>query len=290
MKQVIITGDDYGLAVPVNEAIEESHRHGVLTAASLMVGAAAAADGVERARSLPTLRVGLHLVLVEGRPVLPAKQVPGLVNASGEFTTHLVRAGFSFQFRPSVRRQLEAEIRAQFEAFRMTGLPLDHVNAHNHMHLHPLVLRLILKVGREYGLRAVRLPLEPPLLSWRATRAGLGQKLSSSLFLSPWLALMKARLHHAGILTNDQAFGMAESGRMTADRLRTFLSVLPDGVTEIFFHPATRLCPEITRHMPNYHHVEEYRALVDPTIKEALAETGAELISFSDLSRSDRGR
>jgi len=89
MRKLIVTGDDFGLAVPVNEAIEEAHRRGILTTASLMVGAGAAADAVERARQLPTLRVGLHLVLVEGRPVLPPREIPDLVDGRGEFSTRL---------------------------------------------------------------------------------------------------------------------------------------------------------------------------------------------------------
>nr|MDP9121626.1 hopanoid biosynthesis-associated protein HpnK [Acidobacteriota bacterium] len=174
MKRLIVTGDDFGMAVPVNEAIEEAHRHGLLTAASLMVSAAAADDAVRRARRIPTLAVGLHLVLVEGRPTLPPERIPDLVDRNGELATHLVRAGVEFFFRPSVRRQLADEIRAQFQAFRATGLALDHVNAHNHMHLHPTLLALILEIGRDFGLRAVRVPYEPPLASWRAARTGLG--------------------------------------------------------------------------------------------------------------------
>src|SRR2546427_12782693 len=124
MRKLIVTGDDFGLAVPVNEAIEEAHRRGVLTTASLMVGAGAVADAVERARRLRTLRVALHLVLVEGHPVLPPREFPDLVDSRGEFATRLGGAGLNFFFRPGVRRQLEAEIRAQFEAFTKTGLPL----------------------------------------------------------------------------------------------------------------------------------------------------------------------
>src|SRR5262245_54545433 len=113
MRRLIVTADDFGLAVPVNEAIEEAHRKGILTSASLMVAAPGTADAVERARRLPTLRVGLHVVVVEGRPVLDPGDVPDLVDGRGEFSTHLVGAGFRFFFRASVRRQLEAEIRAQ---------------------------------------------------------------------------------------------------------------------------------------------------------------------------------
>jgi len=162
LKRLIVTGDDFGLAVPVNEAVEAAHRKGVLTTASLMVAGAAAADAVERARRLPALRVGLHLVVVKGRPVLPAAEVPDLVDASGALPNRLGRAGFRFFFLPSVRRQLEAEIRAQFRAFRQTGLPLDHASGHAHMHVHPTVCGLTIGIGREFGLRAVRVPTSLP--------------------------------------------------------------------------------------------------------------------------------
>ncbi len=198
MKKLIVTGDDFGLSLAVNEAVEEAHRRGVLSTASLMVGARAVRDAVDRARRLPSLRVGLHLVLVDGAPISPPEAIPDLVDPRGEFSPHLFRAGFNFFFRPGVRKQLEREIRAQFQAFRNTGLPLDHVNCHNHMHLHPTIGGLILKVGREYGLRAMRYPYEPVLPSWRASRKALGRKWVSWLFLWPWLALLKNQLRRPG--------------------------------------------------------------------------------------------
>ncbi len=121
LKRIIITGDDFGLALPVNKAIEEAHLKGILTTASLMVGAKFAGDAAERARKHPSLKVGLHLTLVEGISVLPPQRIPDLVDASGSFPTHLTRAGFKFFFYPGIRKQLEAEIRAQFDAFYKTG-------------------------------------------------------------------------------------------------------------------------------------------------------------------------
>src|SRR6202000_1869358 len=139
---------------------EDAHTHGILTAASLMVSGAAATDALDRARRLPRLRVGLHIVLVEGRATLPAGAVPDLIDARGNFRTDMAAAAANMFFRPKVRRQLEAEIEAQFDAFHATGLPLDHVNTHKHFHLHPTIASTILKVGKRYGLRAMRGPLE----------------------------------------------------------------------------------------------------------------------------------
>ncbi len=144
MKRLIVCADDFGLDPSVNEAVEQAHLHGILSTASLMIGAPAAADAVERARRLPGLRVGLHLTLVDGRPVLPAEEAAALVGDDGRFDPNMARAGVRFFFLPRVRRQLAREIRAQLAAFRATGLTLDHVNAHKHMHLHPTVARLLI--------------------------------------------------------------------------------------------------------------------------------------------------
>lgn len=283
MKRLIVTGDDFGLALPVNEAIEIAHREGILSAASLMVGAGAAADALERAGRLPTLRVGLHLVLVEGRPLLPPERVPDLVDESGEFHEHLVAAGFRFFFLPRVRRQLAAEIRAQFEAFRATGLALDHVNTHHHMHLHPTVLGLILKIGRCFGLGAVRLPREPALTSWQASNRRLAGKAGGALALAPWMALLRARLRRADIRSNDRIFGRGDSGTMDEATVLQLLAALPDGVTEMYFHVATRRCPELERAMVDDGPERELAALTSPRVREALEGLGVRPIGFGDL-------
>jgi hopanoid biosynthesis associated protein HpnK len=250
-----------------------------------MVGAAAAEDAVARARTMPSLKVGLHVVVACGRPVLRSEQIPELVGPDGLLRTKLLRAGLSFFFRLSVRRQLENEIRAQFEAFSRTGLVLDHVNAHKHMHLHPTVLTLILKIGREFGIRAVRLPYEPLLTSWRASRDGFLRRLCSGAFLAPWIFLMKWRLGRAGIGCNDYIFGLTDSGRMDADRVRRFAESLPDGVSEIYCHPATGRWADMERSVEHYQFKRELEALVSPYVAEALHRSGVQLIALSALTR-----
>ncbi len=285
-KKVIFTGDDFGLALPVNEAIVTAHHSGLLTTASLMVGETFTRDAIERARRHPSLKVGLHLTLVEGRPISEPGKIPDLVDANGVFSSRLARAGFKYFFYPGIRKQLETEIRAQFEAFHQTGFALDHVNAHNHMHFHPTVLQLILKVGQEYGLKAIRLPNEPPIRSWKAARKSLGSRLSSWIFLYPWMSIMKRLLRQARVLHNDYLFGMADSGSMTLDLALRFLRHLPAGVTEFCFHPATQRSVEIDRTMPLYRHQDELKALTSELLAASLREAGVQRISFSDLGWS----
>lgn len=283
MQKLIITGDDFGLAVPVNEAIEEAHRNGILTSASLMVAAGAAKDAVARAKRLGSLKVGLHLVLVDGPAVLPKWSIPDLVNEQGEFLPDPLLVGLRYFFESDLRPQLEAEIRAQFQAFRDTGLPLDHVDGHNHLHLHPTVLGLILKIGREFGLRAMRLPYEPPLPSWRASGRGLLRKITGWMLLFPWIVLLKARLKLAGIRCNDFVFGLNDTGHLHRELLLRILRELPDGVTEIYCHPATRRCAELDRTMPGYLHEQELEALTSLAVKQAVATSGFQRVAFGEL-------
>ena len=282
VKRLIVTADDFGLHPAVNRAVERAAREGVLTAASLMVGAPAAADAVRRARELPKLAVGLHLVLADGCSVLPAASVPALVDAQGRFGNNMVRDGVRFFALPAVRRQLEAEIRAQFQAFADTGLTLDHVNAHKHFHLHPTLLQMLLRIGGEFGMAAVRLPREP---AWAARRAG-GAIAGTTVagLLSPWLAIMRHRLRAAGITHNDHVFGMSDSGAMDEARLLQILARLPEGVTEIYLHPAEETGAPITPGMSGYRHADELAALLSPRVRAAVAACGATTGGFRDLS------
>ena len=276
MKSLVITADDFGASVQVNDAVEQAHKRGVLTAASLMVAAPGAVDAVKRARRLPKLGVGLHVVLVEGRPALPAVQVPDLVGADGLFRTDMVRAGATMFFDRAARRQLEAEITAQFEAFAATGLPLDHVNAHKHFHLHPTIAGLILKIGARFGLRAARLPIEP--------RGVLAQvepgRYPAQPVVDLWAGLACRRFRRAGLTVPDQVFGLHWSGALSANRLAGLIGQLPEGLSEIYLHPATGAYPGSA---PGYGYAEELAALVSPAAIEAAAEADIRRGRFMDF-------
>ncbi len=277
LKRLVVTADDFGAAKEVNNAVALAHRHGVLTAASLMVAAPAAAEAVALAKTLPDLGVGLHIVLVDGVPMLPPDQVPDLVDAHGRFRDDMVRAGFAFAFNPAARRQLRAEIAAQFEAFAATGLTLDHVNAHKHFHLHPVVAGLILDIGRAHGLRSVRAPVEPV-----AVLRACGDARAGGNVATPWAKLLRARLRRAGMTVPDAVFGLRWSGHVTAPRLAALIEHLPDGLNEIYLHPATSAAFE--GHGPGYGHAAELAALTDADVRSALVAHGIRTGRFADFA------
>ena len=277
MKNLIITADDFGAANQVNEAVERAHRDGIMTAASLMVAGPAAGDAVRRAKSMPRLRVGLHLVLVEGRPVLPAGAVPDLVEESGHFRTDMARAGAAMFFRPKVRAQLRAEIQAQFAAFAATGLALDHINAHKHFHLHPTIAGLVVEVGKAYGVKGARVPLEP-----QSVLARIEPRKSSAVvaLTAPFARGLARRFRKAGMAAPDAVFGLAWSGAMTPERLKRLIAQLPDGLSEIYTHPATGPYPGSA---PGYQYARELAALTDPGLPDLLAANGIRTGGFGDF-------
>jgi chitin disaccharide deacetylase len=281
MRHLIVTADDFGASMAVNEAVEVAHRTGILTAASLMVTGNAVEDAIIRARHLPTLGVGLHLVLVDGRPILPPRDVPDLIDEQGRFRTNMPRAGASFFFRSHVRAQLAAEIEAQFAAFHATGLPLDHFNAHKHFHLHPTIAGLILSIGRRYGLSAARAPVEPVELLSRVepVRQTLAGRIAA-----PYARAVARRFRTAGLAVPDRVLGLVWSGHMTKTRLRGLIDRLPPGVTEIYCHPATEDVYDGSA--PGYAYRAELAALVDPGVKAAAMQQHIHLVRFADLPQA----
>ena len=282
-RHLIITADDFGLDLAINEAVEQAYAGGVLTAASLMVGQPAAGDAVERARRLPGLRIGLHVALTGARPVLAPQQLPDLVDAAGRLPADLAGLGWRLAASPRARHQAEQEIGAQFQAFANTGLALDHVNAHQHYHMHPFVLDRILTIGRGFGMRAVRVPFEPLWLARAvpasASRAGRVSALGWALGTG-W---MRRRLLRAGLACNDVLFGLRCSGRLDEATLCDALERLRPGIAEVYLHPATRCGPREQSAGVGPHASEELEALMSPRVRQQLQALNASAGGFSDI-------
>jgi len=281
-RRAIFSADDFGLSLAVNEGIERAHREGLLSTASLMVAGEAAADAVRRAQRMPDLKVGLHLVAIEGPAVLPPSDIAALLDVEGHIPSDQLGLGLRYAFSPRVRAQLAREIAAQFRAFAATGLPLDHANAHKHMHLHPYVGARLMAEGRGHGLRALRIPAEPAaVMTALGARQGIGARA-----LLGWTRLLRRQARRAGLTTNDYAFGIAWSGGMTESRLLRLLPKLPAGLSEIYFHPAAGRDALLDRLMPGYAHEGELAALLSPALRTAVRDQHIESTTYSRVVAS----
>lgn len=280
--RLVITADDFGAAQEINEAVEAAHRFGILRSASLMVNGRAAADAIGRARALPGLHVGLHLALTEAKPVLPPERIPDLVDERGRLRRDLARLGLEIACRPAVRRQLRDEIAAQFDAYAQTGLALDHVDVHQHFHLHPIVARETISMGRQYGMRALRVPAEP---GWLLLRLEGRPSRGTAAFLRPFAAALRRQARRAELASTDAVFGLRWSGAFTPRRMTLLLANLPQGTIEIYTHPAIR--DRFPGAAPGYRYREEFDALRAPAVITALQRCGFALGGYGQLTAAD---
>ncbi len=284
-RELIFTADDFGLNESVNEAVELAHRKGVLGCASLMVTAGSLSDAIRRARRHPALAVGLHLVLSNGPALTDKEDIPQLVDDNGYLPENMVIAGLRYFISRKLRNQLAHEIRAQFRAFTATGLQLDHVNVHKHFHFHPTLLNLILCIGRDYGMRSIRLPDEP-LIGCLTVCPGSAfrSRLQPSLLL-PLTHWMRRKINHAHLFHNDYIIGLTASGKMSADLILELLPRLPVGIGEVYFHPSIEPNFFPVRETNATHPNSELAALLDPRIPLALNHWNIRQTTFHDAAR-----
>jgi hopanoid biosynthesis associated protein HpnK len=283
-RRLIVSADDFGLSPGVNAGIIRAHRDGILSDASLMVNGAAVDEAVELARATPTLSVGLHLVLVQGRATTPPREISGLVDAAGMFRNNSVAVGVRYFFTPGVRAQLEREICAQLEKYLRTGLTLSHVDGHLNIHMHPTMLGILVRVAERYGIRAMRLPREPLGVSLRLDGRSRLRKTVEAVIFRALAAFAMPRLQAHGIRYPDQMFGLHQSGHVTEPYLLGILDALSPGVTEIYSH-ASLIDAEAHRWRPaDYESEAELAALTSPRVRAALSEKQITLTSYCALS------
>ena len=270
-RRLIVNADDFGLSPSVNAAVIRAHRDGILTTASLMVNEPACAEAVTLAQANPKLGVGLHLTLLLGHSALPPEKIPGLVNAQHQFSGSPVGVGLNYFFKTGLREQLRAEIHAQFEKFHATGLPLDHVNGHLHLHLHPVVFNILMADAEQLRIRHLRLTRDC-LARSRRMATGRWFYRTSHAAIYEWLS-SRARepLRRQGIRHAQITFGLLQDSRVDEAYVLKLLPELPPGDSELYSHPS----------LDKFKH--EFEALVSPRVRAEVNRLGIELIRYQDL-------
>lgn len=272
-RRLIFNADDFGRSASINAAVRRAHQEGLLTSASLMVTGEATAEAVEVARENPALGVGLHLTLVCGRSVLGPSEIPDLVDADGRFLDDAPRAGLRYWARPGLRGQLRREIAAQVARFRETGLVLDHLNGHLHLHLHPVVNALLCENASIWGIERARLTRESLALSLGTMSGRWRYRLGHALVFSLLARAAGRRWDRLGIRHAQGVIGLLADGRVDEGYLLRVLPRLPPGDFEVFSHPS----------MDRFRH--EMEALASPRVRARVEALGFERIRYQDLGR-----
>ena len=271
VRRLIVNADDFGRSHSINEAVVRAHREGILTSASLMVSETGFDEAVKLAKENPKLGVGLHLTLLQGHSALSPEKISGLVNSRGEFSDNPIGVGLSYFFKHSLREQLRTEIHAQFEKFRTTGLSLDHVNGHLHLHLHPTVFRILTDNSEKLGIHHLRLTRDCLSRSRKISHGHWFYRISHAVIFEFLSSRTRKTLKQKNIRHAQITFGLLQNAQVDEDYILKLLPELPLGNSELYSHPS----------LDKFKH--EFDALVSPRVKEEIKKLGIELIRYQDL-------
>jgi len=280
---VIINGDDFGNSSGVNQAIIKAHEQGVLTSTSLMITGEAAQEAIALARTHPNLAVGLHLVLVCGRAVLPPDQIPHLVDSKGNFPDSALLAGLRYQFHPAAREELRREICAQLTKFRESALSLSHVDGHLHLHMHPVVLGILVELAQEFDIQVIRLPSEELGMTLKLDRRGLLNKLIWSGVFGRLRRYGEGLLTSQGISFAQRVYGLLQTGNMTEEYLLGLIPQIRADLVEIYSHPALVNIGEPLNDSLGAGEAE-LAALLSKQVQDVLIANGFELTNYVKAS------
>lgn len=271
-KKVIINADDLGISPGVNRGIVETHLNGILNSASLMVNARYAEDAIGRVRALPDLKMGLHISLISGKPVSPAKEVPTLIDEKGYFPKRGINLICKLLFNGQrMLRDIAKEIRAQIELMESFGLKIEHIDSHDHIHIFPSIMDLVIPLAKEFKIPRIRYANQRIFVT-----KNLPAILKSNL-LSFLSSFSKARLVNSGIPFCEYSWGIAESGNLDEKALTKIIHSLGEGTNEVVCHPGY-VDKELLDIFPVvYHWEEELRALTSPRVKALIRDYGIEL-------------
>ena len=270
-KRLVVNADDFGFTPDVNRGIVAAHRHGILTATTLMANGDAFEDAVRLAKENPTLDTGCHLVLIGGRSLLaPYAALPASA-------PQLVRALATRRIR--VYDELAAQVRKILSA----GLEATHLDTHKHTHLAPPVLDAVARIAEEFQIRWVRRPFDLPITALRGGVPWLKRATSGGL------GVLRGRFHRVlarhGCRTTDHFAGFQITGRFRTAELVQLIRELPEGITEFMCHPG--YCGEDLRNARTRlkeSRQRELEALVDPATRAALDEAEVELVNYRMLN------
>ena len=277
MSYLIINADDFGFSQGVNAAIIQAHEEGILTSTSLMVSGDAAQEAIALAKNHPHLAVGLHLVLVCGKSVLPPAQIPHLVDSQGNFSDNPTQAGLNYQFNQATRAELRLEIAAQLEKFRNSGLNLAHVDGHLHLHVHPVILNILTELAPEFNIKFMRLPSEELSKNLKIDQRNLFTKIIWSLVFGQLRRYGESLLKAHHIKFADRVYGLLQTGDMSEKYLLSLIPQIEAELVEIYSHP------DLVNTEINNGGEVELAGLLSKQVREMLTVKGFELSNYNQL-------
>ena len=271
---LIVNADDYGLTERISTGILRAHREGIVTSTSVLAVGPAWPKVAGWLDDHPSLGVGVHLAAVgEDPPLLSAAEIPTLVDRRG----HLQESYKGLIVRMLAGRvdqaDVEREFTAQLEAVLELGVPIGHLDAHQHLHLWPPVGRVVLDLARRFSIPAVRVPHYRGVVPLAVAVTVLARRLA-------------ARARRLGLRYPEDGTGIEVAGKLDDERLRAMLHRLArhgSPSAELTVHPGEPDDPDRGRYPWGYRWPDELAALTTPAAHDLVSRLGFRLATYAEI-------
>jgi predicted glycoside hydrolase/deacetylase ChbG (UPF0249 family) len=286
MKRLIVNADDAGADEARNAGIFEAIEAGTVTSISILPNGPALEDAVRRIHALDRGRIsfGIHFNLSEGKPLTSGLRL--VAGADGCFLgKKSTQRLFTKRGDPKLADEIGRELDAQIAALRNAGVPIDHLDGHQHVHIFPAVVDLAIEKAKAHRIPWIRIPAEPE--SEFLSGSLSSQQIDEARFFSGYAEAARLRLYSPGILTTDHFRGLYLKGRLPASHWMEFLEKIPEGLTELMVHPGRAAADSASGPFSGFSTLDremELNALADGRFRQALLKTGVELTPFPEAT------
>ena len=282
MKRLIVNADDLGADEARNAGIFDAIQAGSVTSGSILPNGPALEDAIRKIRSLNFKNVsfGIHLNLSEGRPLSS-----GLRHITGPDGSFLGKAASQrlliHRGDSKLQEEIRKELAAQIQLLQDGGVPIDHMDGHQHIHVFPAVVMLAAEAARTFGIPWMRIPEELPddfSAGWSSAPVK-----DEAWFFSGHAQAARPLFAEMGISATDHFRGLHLKGRLPASLWTEFLEAIPQGLTELMVHPGRAPGHAASGPFSGFStpdREKELEALVDGRFCAALLATGVELTPF----------
>ena len=283
MSKLIVNADDFGLHSAVNAGIIDGHRTGIITSTSLLARGEAFTEAVSMAKENPKLGIGIHIALVGGlKPVCDPTEVPSLVTPEGilpESYIDFIKRIYSGKINYN---ELRKEINAQMAKIIESGLKVTHVDGHQHMHVLPTVLPIVIEQAKSFGINAIRVPDE---LTGFMNYIYSPSRFLGKVGLSTVAANARPTVRNNNMLTTQYFWGMVNGGNIDQKSLMGILKKVNhnSGTHELMVHPGISNSILGKCYNWGYHWEDELQALCSSHTRLYIRQHGIELINYGDL-------
>ncbi len=272
IRKLIVSGDDLGLHEAINRGVLEAHEEGIVTSASIAPCGRAFEHACRLVEKRRKLGLGIHLTLVEERPLLGPDILKTLA-PNGQLPGSYRQLFFGLVKGRIDPEEIELELDAQIQRVMKAGLAISHLDSHQHTHFFPQIRKTLFRLAEHYEIGGLR----------AASRVVPG-RTKFSLLLAPLAKGVQRAARSRGIRTPDTLWLPSPSGRITSRDLIAGIPKLPAGVSELVVHPGVDQ-KALEGAYPDWRFKwqQELAAIKATDVRDMLARHNVQLTRYSEL-------